>query len=140
MRYAQVNLETNVVVNVIELNPLDYEQEIDIDLRVRDCFPSEEASIGMHFDANAGTFHWGPEKAAADIKLKKDTIIAQIAELESGSFLDRGSRELEIENIEERSLKKPDPAQYLATHVYYQKIKTLDTKIAALRVKLGELQ
>lgn len=137
-RYAKLN-KSNVVVNVVELDPDEYEMET-----YQDSVPSEDACIGMHYNPDTNEFFWGPEKALIDKELKKQELQNRIHELEATTFLSRGSRELELVNMEDRATKvAADTGStkelVLAANFYYIKLKALDTQIAELRTQLQEV-
>ena len=75
-----------------------------------------------------------------DVPNPNAAILSQISALESGSFLNRGSRELELELMEEKAAAiavAPETAEtVLAKHPYYVKLKALDNQARTLRSQL----
>lgn len=62
-----------------------------------------------------------------------DAINAQIAAMEAAVFLNRGSRELQMRQIEQAASGNPIA---LAAQPYYVKLKALDDQIRALRAQI----
>jgi hypothetical protein len=84
------------------------------------------------------------EEIASRVTGSKTGILAQIAQLERETMLNRGSRELEMRLIErEAATVAADsggtvtPQQVLAAQPYYVKLAALNSQIAALRGQLG---
>ena len=69
----------------------------------------------------------------ADVPNPNDAINAQIAALEARAYLNRGSRELEMRQIEK---ELNNDAALLSKQPYYMRLKWLDDQIRALRAQL----